>query len=113
MVPFGKLQAGCHVSFTDEWLPNFVHFRIMEATVLLGTFNAEEMFCFPSPDLRLNTILSEFYGQFLRPHGLVFALTCSVNCGTLYRQLCAFRSHVQSIEFTTGGLNQVVETSQG
>ena len=39
----------------------------------------------------------ELYGQFLRPHGLVFALTCAVNCG-------AFPNHVQSIELTTGGL---------
>ena len=52
--------------------------------------------------------VSELYGQFLQPHGLVFALTCTVNCGTLYRQVCAFLNHVQSIEF-----NQVVETFQG
>uniref|UniRef100_A0A8C7SK17 Uncharacterized protein n=1 Tax=Oncorhynchus mykiss TaxID=8022 RepID=A0A8C7SK17_ONCMY len=32
--------------------------------------------------------------------GLVFALTCTVNCGTLYRQVCAFPNHVQSIECT-------------
>ena len=36
--------------------------------------------------------------------GLFFALTCTVSCGTLYRQLCAFPNHVQSMEFTTGGL---------
>ena len=35
---------------------------------------------------------------------LGFALTCTVNCGTLYRKGCAFPNHVQSIEFTTGGL---------
>ena len=52
---------------------------------------------------RHNPVL-ELYGQFLRPHGLVFALTCTVNCGTLYRHLCAFPNHVQSIEFTTGVL---------
>jgi hypothetical protein len=46
----------------------------------------------------------ELYGQFLRPHGLVFALTCTVNCGTLCRQVCAFPNNVQSISFTTGGL---------
>ena len=28
----------------------------------------------------------------------------TVNCGTLYRQVCAFPNHVQSIEFTTAGL---------
>jgi hypothetical protein len=75
---------------------------MMEVTVFLGTFNTAEMFWYPSPDLCLNTILSR--RQFLRPHGFVFALTCTVNCGTLYRQVCAFPSIFQSIEFTTGGL---------
>jgi hypothetical protein len=48
--------------------------------------------------------VSELYGQFLQPSWLYFALTCTVNCGTLYRQVCVFPNHVQSIEFTTGGL---------
>jgi hypothetical protein len=30
----------------------------MEAAVFLGTFNVVEMFCYPSPDLCLDTILS-------------------------------------------------------
>ena len=46
----------------------------------------------------------ELYRQFLQPHGLVFALICTINCETLYRQECAFPYQVQSIEFTTGGL---------
>ena len=46
----------------------------------------------------------ELYGQFLRLHGLFFALTWTVNCGTLNRQVCAYPDYVQSIEFTTGGL---------
>ena len=33
-----------------------------------------------------------------------FLLTCTVHSGTLYRQVCAFPNHLQSIEFTTGGL---------
>jgi hypothetical protein len=48
--------------------------------------------------------VSELYGQFLQPHGLVFVLTYTVNYGTLYRQVCAFPNHVQLMEFTTGGL---------
>ena len=51
-----------------------------------------------------HNLVSELHGQFLQPHGLVFVLTCTVNWGTLYRQVCAFPNHVQSIEFTTGGL---------
>ena len=58
---------------------------------------------FPRFVLRHNPV-SELYGQFLRSFGLIFALTCTVTGGTLYRQLCAFPNHVQSIEFTTGGL---------
>jgi hypothetical protein len=40
---------------------------------------------FHRSDPRHNPV-SELYGQFLRPHGLVFALTCTVNCRILYRQ---------------------------
>ena len=58
---------------------------------------------FPSSVPQHNPV-SELYGQFLRPRGLGFALTCTVNCGSLYRQVCAFPNHVQPIEFTTGGL---------
>jgi hypothetical protein len=78
----------------------------------LGTFNATDMFLvfFPRSVSRHNPVL-EFYGQFLRPHGLVFAPTYTINCGSLYEQVCAFPNHVQSIEFTTGGL-QSIETSQ-
>ena len=124
-VDFGKLQAGCHVPFTEwllsghstmqviggelqRWLsfwkvllssqlhwssvrvtigflvnsltkallprslslagwpalgrvlvvPDFFHWWMMEATVLIGTFNAPDIFLYPSPDLCLNTILS-------------------------------------------------------
>jgi hypothetical protein len=35
---------------------------------------------------------------------LGFVLTFTVNCGTLYRQVCAFPNHVQSIGFATCGL---------
>ena len=80
-------------------VPNFFRLRMMEATVFLGTFNAADIFWYSSPDP-----VSELYSKFLQTHGLVFALTCTVNCGTLYRQVCSFSNHVQSIEFTTSGL---------
>uniref|UniRef100_A0A8C7QF82 DNA-directed RNA polymerase n=1 Tax=Oncorhynchus mykiss TaxID=8022 RepID=A0A8C7QF82_ONCMY len=50
-------------------------------------------FWYPFPDLCIDTILSRgSFGQFLQPHGLLFALTCIVNCGTLYRQVCLSKS---------------------
>ena len=58
---------------------------------------------FPRSVPRHNPV-SELYAQFLRPHGLVFALTCTINCGTLYRHPCAFPNYVQTIEFITGGV---------
>ena len=47
---------------------------------------------------------SEIYAQFLGLHGMVSALTCTVNCGTSYRQVCFFINHVQTIELATGEL---------
>ena len=86
-------------------VPNFIHLRMMEATVFLGTFNGSDFFLVAFPrSVPRDFPVSELYGQFLRPHGLFFALACTVNCGTLYRQVCAFPNHVKSIELTTGGL---------
>jgi hypothetical protein len=36
----------------------FFHLGMMEANVFLGTFNASDIFWYPSPDLCLDTILS-------------------------------------------------------
>jgi hypothetical protein len=85
-------------------VPYFFHLRMMEATVILRTFNAAKMFGTLPRSVPRHNPVSELYGQLLRPHGLVFARTCNVNCGTLYRQVSAFPNHIQSIEFTTGGL---------
>jgi hypothetical protein len=72
----------------------FKNLRMMEATVL-----GDLKFCihFLVPFLRpvpQHNPVSEFYGQFLQPHGLIFSLTCTVKCGTLFRQVCAFPNHV-------------------
>jgi hypothetical protein len=85
-------------------VPNFFHLIMLEGTVFLGTFNAAEMFWYPSQDLCLDTILPRSSKDNLRtmPHSIGFALTCIVSCGTLYRQVCAFPNPVQSIEFTSG-----------
>uniref|UniRef100_A0AAZ3RUA2 Sodium/calcium exchanger membrane region domain-containing protein n=1 Tax=Oncorhynchus tshawytscha TaxID=74940 RepID=A0AAZ3RUA2_ONCTS len=62
-----------------------------EATVFLETLNAV-LVPFPRSVSRHNPV-SELYGLFLRPHGFVFALTCTFNCVTLHRQVCAFPNH--------------------
>jgi hypothetical protein len=64
-------------------LAKLLPFKNDEATVFLGTFNGCRHFLLPFP----------------RSHGLMFPLTCTVNCGTLYRQVCAFPIHIQSIKF--------------
>ena len=93
-------------------VPNFL--RMIEVSVFLGTFKWCRNVLVPFPrSVPRHNPFSELYRQFLWPQGLVFALTCTVNCGTLYRPVCAFPNHVQSIEFTPVDSNQVVETSQG
>ena len=64
-------------------------FKNVGGHCVLGDLQCCRMFWYPSPDLCLDTILS---------------LTFPANCGTLYKQVCAFPNRVQSIEFTTGGL---------
>ena len=64
---------------------HFFHLRMMEATVFLGTFNAADIFWYPSPDLCLDIILSksstdnsfDLIAWFLhRPMGLPAAAGC-------------------------------------
>ncbi len=54
------------------------------------------------------------YRQFLWLHGLVCALMCTVNCGTLYRQVCVpFQIMSSKLNIPQLDSNQLVETSQG
>ena len=80
-------------------VPNFFHLRMMEANVFLGTFNAADICWYPSPDVCLDTILSRSSMD-----NFFDLMVWFLFCGTVYRQVCAFPNHVQSIEFTTGGL---------
>jgi hypothetical protein len=81
--PGGQLQE-------ELVVPNLVDLRIMEDTVSLGTINAPDIFFVYFPrSVRQHNPFSEFYGQFLWPHSLVFALTCTVN----------FESHSKGSEY--------------
>ena len=64
-------------------VPIFLYLK-MEATVFFETFNAAGIFfiAFPRSVPRHNRV-SEFSGQSLQPPGMVFALTCTVNCEIL------------------------------
>ena len=58
---------------------------------VLGDLKFCRYFLVPFPrSVRRHNPVSELYGQFLRPYGLVFVLTCTVKRGTLYRQVYAF-----------------------
>ena len=86
-------------------IPTFFRLRMMETTVFLGTFNAVDIFWYPSPDLCLYTILfwSSMDNYFdLMTWVLLWHALSTV--GPLYRQVFAFPNNVQSIEFATGGL---------
>ena len=78
-------------------VPNFFHLIMVDASVFFDLqYYRNVLVPFPRSVPQHNPV-SELYGQFLQLYGLVFALTCTVNCGTLYRQVYFF-------EFTTGGL---------
>ena len=69
-------------------VPDFFCLRMMEATVLRDLQCCRNLLVpFHRSVPQLNHV-SKFYRQFLHPHGLVFALICTVTCGTLYRQVC-------------------------
>ena len=72
---------------------------------VLGDLQCCRHFLVPFPrSVPCHNPVLELYGHFLQPLGLVFTLTFTVNCGTLYGQVCAFLNPVQSFELTTGGL---------
>ena len=57
--------------------------------------------------------VSELYRQFHRPHGLVFALTCTVNCvGPFIYGCVSFQIMSNQLNLPQVDSNQVVEMSQ-
>jgi hypothetical protein len=83
-------------------VPNFFHLRMTRPLCYWGLSMLQKVF--GTLTQICASTQSWLYRQFLQPRRLFFPLTCTVNCGTLYRQVCAFPNHVQSIEFTTGGI---------
>ena len=58
--------AGCPALGRVLLVLNFFHLRMMEATVFLWTFNAEDIFLVPFPrSVPRHNPVSELYGQFL------------------------------------------------
>ena len=67
-------------------VPNVFHFK-NDGHCVLGDLQCCRNVLVPIPrSVPRQNPISELYGQFLLPHGLVFALTCIVNCGTLYKK---------------------------
>ena len=84
---------------------NLLPFNNYGGHCVLGDLQCCRHFLVPFPrSVPRHNPVSELNGLFLRPHVLVYAQTCTVKCGTLYKQVCAFPNHVKSIELTTGVL---------
>ena len=80
-VPFDKLQEGFHVPLTEKWLSSASSRKSLDGSKLLlfeNDVGRISLVPFLSSVPQHNPV-SELYGQFLRHHGLVFALT-----GTVY-----------------------------
>lgn len=86
-------------------VPNFSHFRMMEATCALKHHQCWGNFLVSlNRSVPWHNSVSQVFGQFSRPHG---SLTYAINCETLFRQVCAFPNYVQWIQLST-----VVEASR-
>ena len=90
------------------------HFKNDGGHCVLGDLQCWGHFLVPFPkSVPRHNPVSELYGQFPRPHGLVFALFLlwrALATGGPYIDSVPFQI-VQSIAFSTGGL-QVIETSR-
>ena len=95
-------------------IPNFFHLRMMEATVFLGTFNAAEMFCYPPPDLCLDTILSQSSKDNYFDLMSWFLFLHALSTVGLYIGKCVpFQIISNQLNLPQVDSNQIEETSQG
>ncbi len=90
---FGRTASSRKGSGRPKRLP----FKDYGGTVLLGTLSAAEFFC----NLGQICALPQFCLWALQAVPLTswfsFALTCTVSCKVLYRQVCGFPNQVQSV----------------
>jgi hypothetical protein len=75
-------------------VPNFFHLRMM-ATVFWGTFDAAEIFWYLSPDLCLDTILSQGFTN--NSFNLMAWFSHALSTVGPYIDRCAFQNHVHGI----------------
>lgn len=78
-----------HLPYNGPLTPSAGSKLLPEASVLIGTFNAAEMFPLPRSVSWFNPV-SEVGTQLVGLHGFVCALTCTVNYGALDR--CGIQS---------------------
>ena len=87
-------------------VPNFFHLWMMEATVLIGTFNAADIFLYPSRDLCLDTILSWRSADNSLDFMAWFVLWHALSTVGPYIDRCV------PFQIMSSSINWIVETSQ-
>ena len=118
-MPFGKLQAGYHVPFTEEWLlfghlpqrPDWCSAADMVVLLEGSPISTEELNIYVRVTSLYTIMCWSSVNNSFDLIACFFALTCTVNCGTLNRQVCSFPNHVQSTEFTSDGLQSNCRTN--
>ena len=95
-------------------VPNLFHLRMTKATVFLGTFNAAEMFWYPSPDLCLDTIMSQSSTENVFDLMAWFLLWHVHSTVGSYIDRCVpFQIKSNQLNLPQVDSNQLVETCQG
>jgi hypothetical protein len=95
------------------WPGNFFHLWMMEDTVILGSFNAADIFWYPSPDLCLDLILSGSSTDNFFDLIAWFLLWLALSTVGPYIDRCVpFPIMSNQLNLPLVDSNQVVETSQ-
>ena len=101
------LRDGIGQVISSAWFPPNITLGIHAKEfhlVLIGTFKAADIVLYPSQICASRQSCLGGLQTIPWTSCLICGLTCTVTCGTFYRQVCAFPKHVQSTELTTGWL---------